>query len=650
MAYCCIGRHTNEPGALWCRACGSLVAGAMIGDYRLLSYVGKGSTAEVYLAEQPALMKRKVIIKILPQALSGLRAETFQREASALASLSHPYILPIFSYGLLDQSPCQDAMHRVEPEHDDQHEQAEEPARRLPYLVLSYAGGGSLADIFVREGRRPWSLIRVVTMAREIADALDYAHGQGLLHRDVKPANILYMGSHALLSDFSVATLIDADVSHLNAPWAGSPAYMAPEVWQLSPGRYSDQYALAVTCFYLLSGELPLHRREGPQSRSWAHLHCFVPPRSIREPRPELPIAVDLVLQRALAKNPHDRYATVTAFAADLLAAAQDITQDLVALIDTREIGSNPHADAGTHGPQAHVGTHSPQAHVGTHSPQTHMDTHSPQTHMDTHSPQTHMDAHGPQTHMDAHGPQTHMDAHDPQAHMDAHGPQTPVGADLSRPSPIYRPPAALPARPSGQDILPPAFVIQSPDTAPVDPARAPQMPRKKPAPLHDVGTGSLVPSGEPGEHDRWALYAMLLNLVICLTLAGESWWQGGRLAAAATFLLAVWPALVIGPLLARLFRRTSFTSLSWGFFWGTFFGLTDGLLSTLVCLAWVLLAELASSFRCPPWCNSGDGLTLLTREFTGIAPLAILPVVIGLWAAVIGGALIGVSHVRYKD
>src|SRR5579864_4668038 len=242
MAYCCIARHENKTGALRCRECGSLVAGAMIGDYRLLAFVGKGSTAEVYLAEQMAPIKRKVVIKMLSQALSDARLETFRREASVLASLSHPYILPIFSYGLLYREPDY-----------------------LPYLVLPFAERGSLADIMAREGQRPWSLNRVVPIAREIADALDYAHGQRVLHRDVKPANILYMGSHALLSDFSVATLIDAEESHLDAPWAGSPAYMAPEVWQLRPGRYSDQYALAITCFYLLAGNLPLRKSEEAQ-------------------------------------------------------------------------------------------------------------------------------------------------------------------------------------------------------------------------------------------------------------------------------------------------------------------------------------------------------------------------------------------------
>jgi len=555
MTYCCVGQHENKPGALWCRECGSLVEGAMVGDYRVLSFVGKGSTAEVYLAEQPALMKRKVVIKILPNSLSATRVETFRSEADVLASLSHPYILPIFSYGLLYRQLAPEARTRDGAAGDaelEQAGQASEQVRCYPYLVLSYAERGSLADLFVRGGRRPWSVNRVVTIAREIADALDYAHSRGVLHRDVKPANILYMGTHALLSDFSVATLIEADVSHLDAPWAGSPAYMAPEVWQLRPGRYSDQYSLAVTCFYLLSNDLPLRRKEGMQPRSWIHLHSFVPPRSILEVRPDLPIAIDLVLQRAMAKNPHDRYATVTAFATDLATAAQDDTQNLVALIDTHEI-------------------------------------------------------------------------------------QKEVGADLSRPSPIYRP--AIPHKPAAQPVEPPALALQAPDTAPVDPSRVTRLYKKIPG---DVATEDLPPAAE---NSRWLLHAILLNLIICLALAGETWLQYA-LPSAATFLLAVWPAMLIAPLLATIFRRVRFASLPWGLFWGAFFGLTNGLLSALVCLVWVVLVQLVADFRCPPWCGSGGGLTVALNELTRVAPHALVPFVAGLWVSVIGGALIGIFKV----
>ena len=567
MAYCCAGQHKNEAGALWCSQCGSLVAGAMVGDYRVLSFVGKGSTAEVYLAEQPALMKRKVVIKILPQALSDARVETFQREASVLASLSHPYILPIYAYGLLyrpgDYGPELG---------EEQPEQRSQQTRCLPYLVLPYAERGSLADIFAREGRRPWSLNRVVTIAREIADALDYAHSKGILHRDVKPANILYMGTHALLSDFSVATLIEADVSHLTAPWAGSPAYMAPEVWQLRPGRYSDQYALAVACFYLLTGDLPLRKKEGPQSRSWAHLHSFGPPRSILELRPDLPIAVDLVLQRALAKNPHERYTTVTAFAADLLIAAQDITQNLVALIDTREIGSRARGKAGNE----------------------------------------------------------EKAAPPPPAKVVLNGPVTGQ---------------AVPVTP----VVPP-LEGRTPDTRPVDLAGARPGPpqswthQARMPPLMEVDTESFAPAEE---RSRWVFYAFLLNFVICLALAGESWWQYSSVSIAADFLLAVWPAMLVAPLLGRLFRRVVFTTLSWGLFWGTFFGLTNGLLSVLACLVWIELLHLAINFHCGPWCKPGDGITIAVQEIASIAPFAIVPFVAGLWISVIGGALIGILNIR---
>lgn len=322
MVYCCIGHHLNNEGALWCADCESLVEGAMVGDYRLLSYIGNGSAADVYLAEQPALNRRKVVIKILHRPWSAVRASNFEREVAALAVLSHPYILPIFGYGVLSRE-AQDAQKGREEE-------------RLPYLILPYAEQGSLADILERQGKRPWSLTRVVTIAKEVAEALDYAHKRGVLHRDVKPGNILQMGSHAVLSDFSVAALIEADISHVSTHWAGSPGYMASEVWQLRPGRYSDQYALAVTCYYLLAARLPWQRGGKGHTQTWAELHTFVPPRSILEVRPVLPLAVDGVLKRAMAKDPHDRYPTVQAFADDLYVASQDITQ---------VIGSQPRED-----------------------------------------------------------------------------------------------------------------------------------------------------------------------------------------------------------------------------------------------------------------------------------------------------------------
>ncbi len=307
MAYCCINHHPNKPGVVQCVECSSLVAGVLIGEYHVVSYAGKGSSSDVYLAEQDSLNKRKVAIKVLHQTCNERHVENFHREAALLASLSHPYILPIFSYGVI-------------------YERSAASSNCLPYFVVQFAEQGSLAEAFERGGKRPWALERVVTLAGEVAEALEYAHSRNVLHRDVKPANLLQMGSHVLLSDFSVASLIDADSSHLSTGLAGSPAFMAPEVWAMHPGRYSDQYALAVTCFFLLAGDYPLRRNGVSNAHSWQRLHSFVLPSSLGEYRTDVPLAVNDVLQKALAKHPHERYPTVHAFASDLLSASQDTT------------------------------------------------------------------------------------------------------------------------------------------------------------------------------------------------------------------------------------------------------------------------------------------------------------------------------------
>jgi serine/threonine protein kinase len=304
-------QHRNPLGKTWCTECNSLVAGASVGDYVIASFLGQGTTSAVYLAHQPKLNNRKVVIKVL-HAVAQESVDDFRREASVLAALSHPYILPIYAYDIIEEM-------RVDQTGNSGYS---------PYLVLHYAEQGSLDEVFKREGNRPWPLSRVLPILKEAAEALGYAHDRGILHRDVKPANILLFGSHIMLADFGVASLIDVDTSHLDAPWAGSPAYMAPEVWRFKPGRYSDQYALAVTCFRLLTGEYPWPLPTGG-TNSWMKMHQEVPPRPLHLYRPDLPLAVGQVLQRALAKEPHDRYPSVGAFAADLRHAARDETQQL---------------------------------------------------------------------------------------------------------------------------------------------------------------------------------------------------------------------------------------------------------------------------------------------------------------------------------
>ena len=551
MVYCCIGHHLNNDGALWCAVCESLVEGAMVGDYRLHSFIGNGSSADVYLAEQPALNRRKVVIKILHRPWSEVRASSFEREVAALALLSHPYILPIFDYGVLSRE-AHDAQKRGEED-------------RLPYLVLPYAEQGSLAEILERQGKRPWSLTRVVTVAKEVAEALDYAHKRGVLHRDVKPGNILQMGSHAVLSDFSVAALIEADISHVSTHWAGSPGYMAPEVWQLRPGRYSDQYALAVTCYYLLAGRLPWQRGGKGNSQTWAELHNFVAPRSILEVRPVLPLAVDGVLKRALSKDPHDRYPTVQAFADDLYVASQDITQ---------VIGSQPAKD----GQRSRKVLTRPTL-VG----------------------------------IPSHGQEEQKE-------------QQPVLISAMDAPTL---PIATPAPEAPREL-----------SVSVTPARD--------ATIYGDGsdaTTSMMKVAKNG--DNWVWYALVLNLLICLLVATEYAWQAGSAAMAANALLVVLPAILTGPVLALLFRRVSYHAPLWGLFWGVFFGLTDALASTLLSFVWGALIQLPLKFSCGSWCSAGDGFKILFQTILSLASQAVVAVVLGLWIAVIGGAIIGLLHLR---
>ncbi|MDQ6659617.1 MAG: serine/threonine protein kinase, partial [Chloroflexota bacterium] len=306
MSFCCMKQHINAPDKKWCGECGSVIAGTIIDDYTILSYIGQGSSGTIYLARQHSLNNRQVVIKILNARWSQGKVNRFRQEAALLASLSHPYILPVYAYGVV-QAPNQEAT-----------------SSYSPYLVFPYIEQGSLDEVLVRENRRSMPLKRVIPLIEEIADALEYAHSKGILHRDVKPANLLLLGSHVILADFGVASLIEADQTHLRASLAGTPSYMAPEVWRYAPGRYSDQYALAVTCFRLLTGRLPWQEQNTSTPRNWLYAHCFVEPMSVLKYCPDVTQGIDIVLKRALAKDPHDRYPSVMAFTADLRVAADE--------------------------------------------------------------------------------------------------------------------------------------------------------------------------------------------------------------------------------------------------------------------------------------------------------------------------------------
>ena len=264
-----------------------LAPGSRVAGYLLERLVGVGGTAAVFRARDERL-GRVVALKLLTGD-EGVRRR-FAREARAVAAVDHPHIIPVYEAG---------------------------EAGGVLFIAMRFVAGDDLRVVVGREGSlRPR---RAAAFISPVASALDAAHGAGLVHRDVKPANMLVdvgpgRPEHVYLSDFGLAR----GILSLGGPtragqFLGTPDYAAPE--QISgrsvDGR-ADQYALACVAYTLLSGSLPFEREE-PMAALYAHL--FAPPPRVTSVRPDLPAAVDQVLARALAKAPEDRYGSCGAFA-----------------------------------------------------------------------------------------------------------------------------------------------------------------------------------------------------------------------------------------------------------------------------------------------------------------------------------------------
>jgi tRNA A-37 threonylcarbamoyl transferase component Bud32/tetratricopeptide (TPR) repeat protein len=271
-----------------------LLQGALAGRYTIERLLGRGGMATVYLARD-LKHQRPVAIKVLRPELSDLLwRERFQREIEIAASLQHPHILPLHEFGTAD---------------------------RLLFYVMPYVEGESLRDRLDREKQLP--LDEALQIAREIADALSYAHGHGVVHRDIKPENILLSGGHALVADFGIARAITAaggEELTQSGIAVGTPAYMSPE--QASgrdriDGR-SDLYALGCVVYEMLAGEPPF---TGSTAQAIIARHMQERPPSLRVVRPTVSLAVQRVIERALAKVPADRYPTASQFVAALDAA-----------------------------------------------------------------------------------------------------------------------------------------------------------------------------------------------------------------------------------------------------------------------------------------------------------------------------------------
>ncbi|MGZ3599445.1 MAG: protein kinase domain-containing protein [Ktedonobacterales bacterium] len=251
-----------------------------LGSYELIRRLGEGGMAHVYLARDVRL-GREVAVKVLDQRLAerpGFR-ERFQREARVAAALDHPHIVPLYDFG--------------------------ESGYEL-YLVMPYISGGSLQDVLKRT---PLSVSEVVTYGSQMADALDYAHRRSVVHRDVKPANMLiHADGRLLLSDFGLAKIISPSTRSATTqrhPDAGTPEYMAPEQIEGRTDERSDIYALGVVLYLLLTGHLPF---TGATANMVMEGHLYRLPEQPRRLNPAVTPAIQAVILRALAKHSEDRY------------------------------------------------------------------------------------------------------------------------------------------------------------------------------------------------------------------------------------------------------------------------------------------------------------------------------------------------------
>ena len=263
------------------------------GRYEKPRLIGRGGMGEIYLARD-RMLGRTVAVKVLAERLAEEKElrERFRREALTAARLSgEPHVVTIFDVG----------------EHDGR-----------PFTVMEYLPGGTLAE---RARRRPVEPEQALAWLEQAAEALDAAHAHGVVHRDVKPANLLFDASDRLqVVDFGIARLMD-DTLGMTAPGTilGTAGYLAPEQASgLETTAASDRYALAVVAYELLTGVRPFERTS-ETAEAAAHIHEPVPPASERGAG--LPSAVDAVFAKALAKSPVHRYPTAGAFV-DALADA----------------------------------------------------------------------------------------------------------------------------------------------------------------------------------------------------------------------------------------------------------------------------------------------------------------------------------------
>lgn len=266
--------------------------GQQLGNYQLIKLLGEGGFAEVYLGEHIHL-GTQAAIKVLHTQLTSEDVEKFRIEARTIARLIHPNIIRVLEFGI---------------------------EGKTPFLVMDYALNGTLRQRHTRGERL--LLSDIVLYVKQIADALQYAHEEKLIHRDVKPENMLVgKRGEVLLGDFGIALVAQSSRYQSMQDMAGTMAYMAPEQIQGKPRPASDQYALGIVVYEWLSG---IHPFRGSFTELVAQ-HLAVSPPPLREKLTAIPPEVERVVMIALEKDPHNRFASIQAFAIALEQASQGV-------------------------------------------------------------------------------------------------------------------------------------------------------------------------------------------------------------------------------------------------------------------------------------------------------------------------------------
>jgi len=283
-----------------------------VGRYKIKSELGRGGMATVYRAHDPS-SNREVAIKVLPREMMHnlLTRSRFKRELKLIATLEHPAIVPVYDVG----------------EDDNQ-----------PYFVMRYMSGGSLTEMIKKE---KFSLQDAALIIERLAAALDHAHARKIIHRDIKPDNVLFDGSHnPYLSDFGVAKLTESAISATGEEVIGTPAYISPEQARgEAVDHRADIYGLGAILYEMLTGNRPF---SGETVIGIALQHLNEPVPDILKERPDLPPEVDAIIKKALAKDKSQRYNTALDFARALNHAAFGDERTIPAIVGLSDRRATP--------------------------------------------------------------------------------------------------------------------------------------------------------------------------------------------------------------------------------------------------------------------------------------------------------------------